>query len=452
MIFVVNNIHVAKTGNDSTGDGSYASPYLTFTKAATVVADFDRVIVRQGTYTEHPDFTGKRIEIIGAGAGETILTYNSSVTLTIDTGTELSHMSCLATGLSGSTNDGILLVSGAKFCNLHDLIISGGNDGVSVNGSTGALLKRCQISGKFDGGDFSNATNLNLEDCDLSTDCTWLSGGQVGAAFRSGATSGSATRCRFTATRNDTTDQVTQGIHSKGQFTFTDCIVEVTVTGSNTGLAVGVDDDVPDIQDGSAEKRQFLNGMIVTVSHEGGSALQQQLRNTLGTCLVSKTNITSVYGNEPIWLPATAAQTATSVSASLAQSSRAIVLSPIDGSEMSVIKGDAYIVAEGTHILLSKQDGETGWPTTVNTINFSCAPDTALLEENSAATSTGVDDVALTSVTNSGGNLALTAAQTAAMVTTLRSGRYNFWFVANSGTYPKTIRAGKLRVILGDTN
>lgn len=47
-----NTYYVAKNGNDSTGNGSSTNPWLTISKAATMVAPGDTVRIRPGTYTE----------------------------------------------------------------------------------------------------------------------------------------------------------------------------------------------------------------------------------------------------------------------------------------------------------------------------------------------------------------------------------------------------------------
>ncbi len=64
--------HVAKTGSDS-NSGSQASPFLTLSKAATVVNPGDYVAVKTGTYTETASFNRdaaqtNRIRLIGYGA------------------------------------------------------------------------------------------------------------------------------------------------------------------------------------------------------------------------------------------------------------------------------------------------------------------------------------------------------------------------------------------------
>lgn len=49
----VNDKYVAKTGNDTTGDGSWGNPYLTIQKGIDEVADTYQVWVGAGTYAEH---------------------------------------------------------------------------------------------------------------------------------------------------------------------------------------------------------------------------------------------------------------------------------------------------------------------------------------------------------------------------------------------------------------
>lgn len=48
-------VYVAKTGSDATGDGSFASPYLTINKGVDMVSDGGKVYVLPGVYTETVD-------------------------------------------------------------------------------------------------------------------------------------------------------------------------------------------------------------------------------------------------------------------------------------------------------------------------------------------------------------------------------------------------------------
>lgn len=117
---------------------------------------------------------------------------------------------------------------------------------------------------------------------------------------------------------------------------------------------------------------------------------------------------------------------------------------------ITVVKGDDYSQT-GCTFALAKESTDT-WPTTISSIDFSCAPDSVMQAEESVAATTGLDDIALTSVSASGGTLSLTAANTATLTATTKKGRYNFWFVANRSTKPFTLLSGSLRVTAGDTN
>lgn len=69
------SIYVSKSGNDSTGDGTYFYPYLTITKALTVAtgasaADPYFVYVYPGTYAEAPGFKFKsHVHVMGVAMG-----------------------------------------------------------------------------------------------------------------------------------------------------------------------------------------------------------------------------------------------------------------------------------------------------------------------------------------------------------------------------------------------
>ncbi len=54
----LHTIYVATTGNDTTGNGSKATPYLTLTKAMTVVVAGDGILLADGTYAENTSATG----------------------------------------------------------------------------------------------------------------------------------------------------------------------------------------------------------------------------------------------------------------------------------------------------------------------------------------------------------------------------------------------------------
>jgi len=66
--------HVKTSGNDTTGDGSFATPYLTIAKAVSVVAGGDYIAVHPGTFAAYTDVNrnvagaSTRITIVGYGA------------------------------------------------------------------------------------------------------------------------------------------------------------------------------------------------------------------------------------------------------------------------------------------------------------------------------------------------------------------------------------------------
>jgi hypothetical protein len=136
--------------------------------------------------------------------------------------------------------------------------------------------------------------------------------------------------------------------------------------------------------------------------------------------------------------------------AALAQTTRIIMVAPITRGTMTIVKGDAYQTSQGTQLTFTKENGETGWPSTVSTLDISFAADATLLEEDENAA--GLDDISLSSVTNDGGTLQLSAAQTNGLTATTSTGRYRFWLVANRSTLPKTVRTGVLTVLEGDGN
>jgi len=65
-------LYVAKYGNDSSGNGSAAHPYLTIGKAMEEANDTDTIRVFEGVYEENV-VVNRSVEIIGNGSGETVI-------------------------------------------------------------------------------------------------------------------------------------------------------------------------------------------------------------------------------------------------------------------------------------------------------------------------------------------------------------------------------------------
>jgi len=51
------NLYIATTGNDSTGNGTQGSPYLTLSQAISVASNGDVIKVESGTYTSASGIT-----------------------------------------------------------------------------------------------------------------------------------------------------------------------------------------------------------------------------------------------------------------------------------------------------------------------------------------------------------------------------------------------------------
>lgn len=70
--------YVTKTGNDTTGDGSSGSPYLTITKAVAVASSGDEISVGNGTYAENLTIN-KGLNIYSTSGDKTQVIITSSV-------------------------------------------------------------------------------------------------------------------------------------------------------------------------------------------------------------------------------------------------------------------------------------------------------------------------------------------------------------------------------------
>jgi pectin methylesterase-like acyl-CoA thioesterase len=64
---------VAKTGNDTTGNGTQALPYLTISKALLAATDGAKIRVSPGTYQENVSMGKINVSLIGENPGTTIV-------------------------------------------------------------------------------------------------------------------------------------------------------------------------------------------------------------------------------------------------------------------------------------------------------------------------------------------------------------------------------------------
>ena len=159
-----NVVYVSSTGNDSTGDGSLGTPYLTLTKGIQQVADGGTVNIAAGTYAE-----------------TTMITLDKDVTITGDSTTN--------TIIDGGNSHRSFDIAGGKTVAMNYLSIrngnanngdGNGNDGGGIQNWGTLTLNNSTISGNnaaTAGGAFANAGTLTLNNSTISGNTTGDGGG-----------------------------------------------------------------------------------------------------------------------------------------------------------------------------------------------------------------------------------------------------------------------------------
>ena len=124
----LHTIHVSTTGNDTTGTGTLAAPYLTVSKAMTVAVAGDGVVIADGTYNESTSGTNLWnitsnladwliIEPLKGKSGSVTITGNGSTTASILISSTTSHIHFRDLTLSvkaGSASGNLLYFYGAS--------------------------------------------------------------------------------------------------------------------------------------------------------------------------------------------------------------------------------------------------------------------------------------------------------------------------------------------------
>jgi hypothetical protein len=125
--------YISPTGNDTTGDGSSGNPYLTMTKALTVVSAGDTISLLAGTYTStnwpvQKLFTS--INVVGTGIGSTIFDGTGMAAAAycgiIETGGTLSFSGIRFQNFDLSTGNAFVLFRISEGINLsiHDCLFT----------------------------------------------------------------------------------------------------------------------------------------------------------------------------------------------------------------------------------------------------------------------------------------------------------------------------------------
>ena len=149
------DIYVKKTGNDSSGNGSNGSPYLTITKAVSVVNNSDRIIIGAGTYTENnigSAVTKTNVRICDLGDGMVIIS-GSDGTADASTGNVIrAYNGWIIDGSTGSNLQNIEILGGNRSC------VS------SKSGTKNFSVKNCILTGRGDRRDnlTANATQFAI--------------------------------------------------------------------------------------------------------------------------------------------------------------------------------------------------------------------------------------------------------------------------------------------------
>ena len=112
----LNQWHVDKNGNDTTGSGADERPFLTITKALQTATQADVVIVNEGTYAEAVAISTQNLTLRGQGAEYGGLTEFNSLSVTAN-GTSVR--------VSSLTSLGVITHSGTSSLYLSDMTVTG---------------------------------------------------------------------------------------------------------------------------------------------------------------------------------------------------------------------------------------------------------------------------------------------------------------------------------------
>ena len=162
-------LHVRKTGNDSSGDGSPTDPYLTIQKGLDMANANDTIVIESGTYTE--SFTinksltinGENVNVAynGTREPETIITSNAETIITIAASNVILNGFEILSSAIGSTKNAIKVANGnsnitniqIKNSIIHEVGLK------NTNWYSNAILLESQ-----DGGSNGEISNVTIQD------------------------------------------------------------------------------------------------------------------------------------------------------------------------------------------------------------------------------------------------------------------------------------------------
>ncbi len=257
----------------ASGDGlTRGAAFKTIAEAVSAASSGDLIKVGPGTYTEAISFdvANKSIEMVGAGVGKTILTYNDGITLELEDYCTVRKMTVIATGITN--NPKAIQADSKTHVIIEDVYAIGPFDALIFPHCSHLRLTRCQAEGNFDAVNLSLTTSYLIEDCYFSTDCTWNSGNQGCRGLLTGK-DGIIRNTVVVAERDDATAFNTTAITiwQKGS-QLIDVVALVTVGEDCTGAAIGIS---------SSSNVVSVHGGYVRTTNAGSGA-EYDLKNGVG--------------------------------------------------------------------------------------------------------------------------------------------------------------------------
>ncbi len=178
---VTDKLYVSKTGNDTTGTGTSAAPFLTIAKAVQAARSGFQILVGPGTYTERVEYRGKTLVIestagpvdtvIQAPAGNTAVFIDAAALNSELRGFKISG----GTGRSLSATASSITFIGGGFCILTSAVVQ--DCIIENNGNAGGLRFKSQAS--YGGGVYSTGGTTRLLNCLILANHASEAGGAV---------------------------------------------------------------------------------------------------------------------------------------------------------------------------------------------------------------------------------------------------------------------------------
>ncbi len=146
MLAIAADVYVADNGNDTTGDGTLATPWKTIGYAVSQASDSDTIIVRDGTYTENIDIDKQlTIRSENGAASTTITAANPNENVLSVTADNVSIDGLTITGSTETPMAGIYLFS-SENSSIVNNICSDNENGIYLDYSDNITVSNNTLS------------------------------------------------------------------------------------------------------------------------------------------------------------------------------------------------------------------------------------------------------------------------------------------------------------------